>query len=100
MLIILIGTKADIIQAHPQQRAVEEQSVMRFVESKSAIVGSLETSAKTNINIEKVFYDLAQALVTKHDRSTTNLCDTSEPACIAIHHDTTTSLNKKSGCCS
>ena len=72
---------------------------MRFVDSKPAIVSCLETSAKSNMNIEKAFYDLTQALVTKHDRSTAHLCDASEPgACIAI--DTTVPLNNKTGCCS
>ena len=101
VLILLIGTKADIIMAHPQQRAVEEQSVMRFIESKQpAIIGSLETSAKDNMNIEKAFHDLTKALVNKHDRSTSLCGDTSEPTCIAIQHDTTVPLNNKRCSCS
>ena len=75
VMIMLVGTKLDLVNHNPNQREVEQSTAESLSKSNRQIVGFYETSALDNIHVEDVFIDLARALLMKH----------SEERTVAIH---------------
>ena len=73
VMIMLVGTKLDLVTHNPHQREVEQSMAENLSKSKRQIVGFYETSARDNIHVQDVFVELAQALLKKHteDRTVT-----------------------------
>ncbi len=65
-LLVMIGTKLDLVTANSKLRQVQVQEAKNFASSHH-IIEVLETSSKDNTNIEKTFVQLAKALKKKHD---------------------------------
>lgn len=53
ILIVIIGTKYDLVVENPEMRQVTTEEARQFTESLNATF--FETSARTNINVEEVF---------------------------------------------
>ena len=53
VLLVIIGTKYDLVEDNPEMRQVSILEASQFSESLNATF--FETSARTNINVEKVF---------------------------------------------
>ncbi|CAI2379838.1 unnamed protein product [Moneuplotes crassus] len=100
VIVFLVGTKADV-----SPRAVTEEQALEFKE-KHNLHYFIETSAKTNLNIESLFTVAAQKLFVKYKAKIENMVDESEgkpqsagPSKFLLDRgDKTEEKKKKSGC--
>jgi len=67
VLIILIGTKLDLVRSDIHLREVDITEVKQFVKNYQ-VLDVLETSSKEDTNIDTVFQRLAKALKNRHER--------------------------------
>jgi len=67
VMVILIGTKLDLVRSDIHLREVDITEVKQFVKN-FQVLDVLETSSKEDTNIDAVFQRLARALKTKHER--------------------------------
>ena len=65
-IMLLIGTKLDLVDSRPGTRQVTTEEAKSFASSKH-LIDALETSAKENTNVERTFLRIARALVKKHE---------------------------------
>ena len=65
-IMLLIGTKLDLVDSRPGTRQVTAEEAKSFASSKH-LIDALETSAKENTNVERTFLRIARALVKKHE---------------------------------
>ena len=67
VIVVLIGTKLDLVRSDIQLREVDLSEVKTFVKNYQ-VLDVLETSSKEDTNIDTVFHRLARALKSKHER--------------------------------
>ena len=65
-LMLLIGTKLDLVSSKPAMRQVTVNEAKSFASSKH-MIDAMETSAKDNTNVERVFVKVARTLMKKHE---------------------------------
>ena len=65
-LMLLIGTKLDLVNSQPGTRQVTTEEAKSFASSKH-LIDALETSAKEDTNVERTFLRIARALVKRHE---------------------------------
>ena len=65
-LMLLIGTKLDLVNSQPGTRQVTTEEAESFASSKH-LIDVLETSAKEDTNVERTFLRIARALVKRHE---------------------------------
>lgn len=82
-MIMLVGTKLDLVNHNPNQREVEQSMAENLTKSKRQIVGYYETSARDNIHVEDVFMELARALLKKHTEDRTVAIDSLQRLTVA-----------------
>ena len=103
VIVFLIGTQAD----NAENRVVTEEMALQFVEE-NQLDYFIETSSKTNLNIEKLFTTAAQKLYVKYKSKIENMLDESEgkmghkkEAKVRLGHEGTSASpnhRKKKGC--
>lgn len=64
-----MGTKLDIADSNATRRQVTLEEATSFASNKH-MLGVVETSAKEDRNITRIFHELARKLKAKHDRLT------------------------------
>lgn len=79
MVILVIGTKYDLVKANPHLREVNEESVETLMGTHTSgkIIGYYEVSAKDGTNIDDAFYSLAQALKERIEKVEIKNCEES-----------------------
>jgi small GTP-binding protein len=75
VIIIVIGTKLDIVQSNTNTREVPEESGQSIVDAYSNVMGFYETSSRDGLNVDEAFMGLITALRTKVDRSISRNCE-------------------------
>ena len=65
-LMLLVGTKQDLVSEYPELREVELSEAQSLANSKY-MIGALETSAKADKNIERTFVKLAKSMIKRHE---------------------------------
>ena len=60
---MLVGTKLDLADRHPQLRQVSKEEVQALASARNITV-TMETSAKENTNIDACFNTMAKTLMT------------------------------------
>ena len=65
-LMLLIGTKLDLVTSKPVMRQVTKSEAKSFASSKH-MVDVMETSAKEDTNVERIFVRMARTLMKKHE---------------------------------
>jgi hypothetical protein len=66
---LLMGTKVDLADTNASRRQVTLEDATSFATSKH-MIGVVETSAKEDKNISRIFHKLASKLKEKHERLT------------------------------
>lgn len=97
VLILVVGTKYDLVKANPHLREVTEESVETFINNQTSsgkIIGYYEVSAKDGTNIDEAFQSLAEALKERIDKA-----DLRDDNCQCEQPYTTTPMPKKESCC-
>lgn len=92
VIVVLIGTKLDLVRSDIQLREVDLSEVKTFVKNYQ-VLDVLETSSKEDTNIDTVFHRLARALKSKHERK--NLASNSryEEETVALTTENTTQIS-------
>lgn len=92
VIVVLIGTKLDLVRSDIQLREVDLSEVKTFVKNYQ-VLDVLETSSKEDTNIDTVFHRLARALKSKHERK--NLASNSryEEETVALATENTTQIS-------
>eukprot|EP00163_Fabomonas_tropica_P001782 TRINITY_DN1131_c0_g1_i1.p1 TRINITY_DN1131_c0_g1~~TRINITY_DN1131_c0_g1_i1.p1 ORF type:complete len:210 (+),score=5.49 TRINITY_DN1131_c0_g1_i1:229-858(+) len=93
-LLVLVGTKSDLVESNPNLREVDPEAAESYAKSIGAIY--LETSAKTGINIDKVFESIAEHYITNLSKETTRNRGPSEP--ISLDGDGSSGRGDGGGC--
>lgn len=60
VILVIIGTKYDLVEENPEMRQVSIQTARRMADSLNAAF--FETSARSNINVEEVFNFIGHAI--------------------------------------
>lgn len=71
VMIMIVGTKVDLVNHNPHQREVERSTAENLSKSRSQIIGFYETSARDNIHVDNAFKELTRALLQRHTEERT-----------------------------
>ena len=76
-MILVIGTKHDLVKANPHLREVTEESVETLMGTHTSgkIVGYYEVSAKDGTNIDDAFHSLASAMKERVEKVEIQNCE-------------------------
>lgn len=98
VMIIIIGTKLDLVNANPNHREIEETSGQSLVTSHSNIVAFYEVSSKDGTNIDLAFTTLTKAIKDQIESIDVCECDASQ---VYVKNIDTVTLDKttKRQCC-
>ncbi|XP_065884766.1 ras-related protein Rab-43-like [Dysidea avara] len=96
VMIILIGTKLDLVRSDIHLREVDVTEVKQFVKNYQ-VLDVLETSSKEDTNIDTVFQRLARALKSKHERKGLAMNSRHDEDTVAISSEDTRQINS-AGC--
>ena len=99
VMIILIGTKLDLVRSDIHLREVDITEVKQFVKNYPdyQVLDVLETSSKEDTNIDTVFQRLAKALKNKHERKGLATNSRHDEDTVAVSAEGTKQINS-SGC--
>ena len=95
VIVVLIGTKLDLVRSDVHLREVDLSEVKTFVKNYQ-VLDVLETSSKEDTNIDTVFHRLARALKSKHERkslASNNHCE-EDTVVLATENTTQISSNR------
>lgn len=92
VVVVLIGTKLDLVRSDIHLREVDLSEVKTFVKNYQ-VLDVLETSSKEDTNIDTVFNRLARALKSKYERRGLAANSRCEEDTVAIDTENTTQIN-------
>lgn len=78
VLIIVIGTKLDLVNANENLREINEESGMSIATTHSNIIAFHEVSAKDGTNIDTAFHTLSKAMKDRVESAEMCECDISQ----------------------
>jgi GTPase SAR1 family protein len=68
VMLVIIGTKYDLVEENPEMRQVSIQEARELADSLNAAF--FETSARTNINVEEVFNNIGNSIFPQSNYNT------------------------------
>lgn len=92
VIVVLIGTKLDLVRSDIHLREVDLSEVKTFVKNYQ-VLDVLETSSKEDTNIDTVFHRLARALKSKHERKGLASNARCEEETVALTTENTTEIS-------